>query len=586
MNTSMKKISSLLTALLIFTAWSCEEKENMDPLGNWEIGAATLKSPAANASVVLNEAVPTAKVKFEWDPAVTSNRFIVGYTVVLVPAASDDYANPILKITPTNGGKDLFAEVTAEQIDYALWAKCYPAGQPANLKWVVMSKAIEKQTVAAQNISFTRFATDRVPSTLFITGSGTEKGSDPTQAIEMRALVDGDEEQTHVFDVYTKLTAGETYQFRDQANTTSKIYGGNAGTLAGCGPAIAVSETAVYRVTVNLNDNTYQTFKVDKWSLVGDAVEGGWGGDVPLTYQGNGLFTAKINMYKPYPTAGFIFRANGDWGYLLKRIKGTGTGDLSGDVVMESEGNANGVEFEDMPGPEEGLYMVTLNLAPGAWKYTLVKEIVDIPQEAIIGKTTDPNGNSVSGNFIFGEYDVPGELYLISDGAVVGEFTKDGDKFTSKYLALQQSKTYKLNSASDGSGITYNEIGDGTITVDHDQAYKITVDFSDKKLVWQYYNLKLFHWDEVGGGWDQRQELLMTYSHPYKFEVTGTLSSGFHSKFISPWEVQFGTSATALSGTMTNGGANYTGINSNGTYKANITVSDDYSECTFAFVKQ
>jgi hypothetical protein len=78
----------------------------------------------------------------------------------------------------------------------------------------------------------------------------------------------------------------------------------------------------------------------------------------------------------------------------------------------------------------------------------------------------------------------------------------------------------------------------------------------------------------------------MTYSHPYKFEVTGTLSSGFHSKFISPWEVQFGTSATALSGTMTNGGANYTGINSNGTYKANITVSDDYSECTFAFVKQ
>jgi starch-binding outer membrane protein SusE/F len=584
MNTSMKKIYSLLAALLILTAWSCEETDNMDPLGDWEISAATLKSPAANASVVLNEDVPTAKVKFEWDAAITSNRFIVGYTVVLVPAASDDYTNPILKITPTNGGKDLFAEVTADQIDYALWAKCYPAGQAANLKWVVLSKAIEKQTVAAQNISFTRFATDRVPSTLFITGSGTEKGSDPTQAMEMRALVDGDDELTGVFDIYTRLTAGETYQFRDQANATSKVYGGNTGALVGCGPAISVTETAVYRVTVDVNNNTYQTMKIDRWSLVGDAVEGGWGGDVPLTYQGNSIYSAKINMYKPYPTAGFIIRANGNWSYLLKRIKGTGTGDTSGDVVMESEGNANGIEFEDMPGPEEGLYTVTLNLK--TWKYTLVKEIVDIPQEAIIGKTTDPNGNSVSGNFIFGEYDVPSELYLISDGAVVGEFTKDGDKFTSKYLALQQSKTYKLNSASDGSGITYNDIGDGTITVDHDQAYKITVDFSDKKLSWQYYNLKLFHWDEVGGGWDQRQELLMTYLHPYKFEVTGTLSSGFHSKFISPWEVQFGTSATALSGTMTNGGANYTGINSNGTYKANITVSDDYSECTFAFVKQ
>lgn len=580
----MKKIYSLLTALLIFAAWSCEEKENMDPLGNWEISEATLKTPAANSSIVLNEDVPTAKVRFEWDPAVTSNRFVIGYTVLLMPAASDDLTAPILKINPANGGKDLFAEVTADQIDYALWTKCYPAGEVANLKWVVVSKAIEKQAIASQNISFTRFETERMPATMFITGSATEKGADPTQAIEMRALVDEDGEQTNVFDVYTKLTADATYQFRDQANTTSKIFGGNAGTLAGCGPAITVSETAVYRITVNLNDNTYQTLKIDRWSLVGDAVEGGWGGDVPLAYQGNGIFTATINMYKPYPTAGFIFRANGDWGYLLKRIKGTGTGDISGEVVMESQ--AAGVEFEDMPGPEEGLYIVTLNLATNGWKYNLAKQVVNVPQEAIIGKTTDPNGNSVSGNFIIGTYDVPNELYLISDGVVAGEFVKDGDKFTSKHLALQQSKVYTLNTESDGSGTVINEIGDGTITVDHDQAYKITVDFSDKKLTWQYFNLKLFHWDEVGGGWDQRQELLMTYTHPYKFEVTGTLSSGFHSKFISPWEVQFGTSATALTGTMTNGGANYTGINSNGTYNATITVSDDFAEGTYAFVKQ
>ena len=357
--------------------------------------------------------------------------------------------------------------------------------------------------------------------------------------------------------------------------------------LAGCGPAISVTETGVYRVTVNLNDNTFQTFKVDRWSLVGDAVEGGWGGDVPLTYQGNGVWSAKINMYKPYPTAGFILRANGDWGYLLKRIKGTGTGDTSGDVVMESEGNETGVEFEDMPGPEEGLYTVTLNLASNSWKYTLVKEIVVVPQEAIIGKTADPNGNSVSGNFVVGATEAPAQLFLVSNGTMVAELTKNGNAFsTGKYLALEASKTYILNSASNGSGTTYNEIGDGTITVARDQAYTISVDFSNGKLTWQYFNLKLFHWDEVGGGWDARQEILMTYSHPYKFEATGTLSSGFHSKFISPWEVQFGTSATALSGTMTNGGANYTGINQNGTYKATIVVSDDYSQGAYTFVKQ
>ena len=78
----------------------------------------------------------------------------------------------------------------------------------------------------------------------------------------------------------------------------------------------------------------------------------------------------------------------------------------------------------------------------------------------------------------------------------------------------------------------------------------------------------------------------MTYIHPYKFEVTGTLNAGFHSKFISPWDVQFGTDATALTGTMTNGGPNYTGISQNGTYKATIEVSDDYTTADYAFVKQ
>src|SRR5690606_38190465 len=122
--------------------------------------------------------------------------------------------------------------------------------------------------------------------------------------------------------------------------------------------------------------------------------------------------------------------------------------------------------------------------------------------------------------------------------------------------------------------------------VARDQAYQLTVNFAEGKLFWKYYNMKLFHWDEAGGGWDQRQELLMTYVHPYTFEVTGTLSAGFHSKFNSPWDVQFGTADTALSGTMENGGANFTGITQNGTYKATIVVNDDFSEAEYTFVKQ
>lgn len=580
----MKKLYSLFATLIVLTVWSCEEVENMDALGNWEIGKAALSAPAPNASIILDEATPSKKIKFEWQAAITTNRFLVAYTVVLVPAASTDYANPIISITPANGGKDVSVEITSEQLDYALWAHCYPEGGAAALKWVVLSKAIEKQSVAEQNLSVTRFESERIPETLFITGAATEKGTDATQAIAMRALVDGDENPTNVFDVYTTLTQGSTFQFRDQAAVLSKPFGGNEGTLAGCGPGITVEETGQYRVTVNLNNNTYELLKIDRWSLVGGAVEGGWGGDVPLTYQGNGIWSAKLPMYKPDAGAGFIFRANGDWGYLLKRIKTT-----SSDLVMESEGNANGIEFEDIPGPEEGLYNVTLNLGAGGWKYSLVKEVVNTPAEAIIGKTENTSSDAVSGNFVFGTYDAPEELFLLSEGAVISTLTKDGTAFKSvTFLALQQSKTYTLNSKSDGTGTVYNEIGDGSISVARDEPYQITVDFATGKLAWKYYNMKLFHWDEDGGGWDARQELLMTYTHPYKYEVTGTLAAGFHSKFNSPWEVEFGVDAdgTALTGTMKHGGTNFKGIVQSGTYKASLTVADDYKSATYAFVKQ
>jgi hypothetical protein len=581
-----KYISYLLLALVIF---SCGEDSNMDAVGNWSIDAATATLPVNNATVTLDEALPATKVRFEWTKATASNNFLIQYSIVLVPVGSEDYENPIMKIVPGNGGKNLFAEVTAEQIDYALWAACYDAGETVQLEWVLLAKAIEKIAETRQSISFTRFETERKPETMFITGSGTEAGADVTNATAMRMRTDENGDPTYIFDVYTTLTAGGTYAFRDQATAGSKIYGGADGTLEGCGALINAPETGQYRVTINLETNTYTLLKIDRWSLVGDAVQGGWGGDVPLTYKGDGVWGGTIEFYKPYESAGCVFRANGDWGYLLKRIQGTATSDNNGgDVILESEAGDAGVDVEDIPGPEADLYEVTLDLSAGEHTYAFVLKNTGEPEQAIIGETTNPDGDAVSGNFEFGMYDnVPAELYLVSDGELVATFTKNDLMFSSeKFLALEEDKKYILNSASDGSGTTYNEIGDGEISVARDQAYQISVNFENGKVTWKYYNLKLFHWDEVGGGWDARQEILMTYSHPYTFEVTGNLSAGFHSKFISPWDVQFGTADVALTGTMTNGGPNYTGIVQTGTYVATIVFTDDYSECTYTFVKQ
>lgn len=585
MKTIVKIFSFILLASIVL---SCGEDSNMDSVGNWELSTPAPTTPVINANIVLQDNLPASAVRFEWQPAATSNRFIIQYKVHVVTAGSTDFNNALMTLTPGNAGKNAFVETTAQQIDYILWTRCYPAGAEVDLEWVVVAKSIDKTTTVKQAFSITRFQNEYVPETMFITGGATEAGEEVAAATKMRAHKNANGINTNIFDVYTTLTAGKSYFFRNENNTLSKMYGGNEGTLQGCGAAITAPETGQYRVTVNLNNNTYSLLKIDRWSLVGDAVEGGWGGDVPLTYQGKGVWAATIELYKPGANAGFLFRANGDWAYLLKRIVSTGNADNTrGNLIMESEAAGMGKTFEDVAGPKEGIYKVTLNLALDVYTYLLEKQGNPEPTPTIIGQTASPNGDQVSGNFTFGDYNTPSELYLLADGVLVGTFEKDGDEFSSvKFWALQQSKTYTINSADDGSGTTYGEVNDGEMAVARDQAYKLIVNFDTGKLSWRYNNMKLFHWSDAPGGWDARQELLMTYEHPYTFKVSGTLSAGFLSKFNSPWDVQFGTTGTALSGTMTNGGENFTGIVANGTYNATIIVTDDFASCEYTFQKQ
>ena len=231
----------LFTALLI--GWSCEEESNMDPVGNWDLSAPVPQAPAASANVVLDESIPDEEVKFEWLPAVASNDFIVQYTVYLVDADATDASDPIMVLTPGNSGKDLSVATTAAEIDYALWARCYPAGANANVKWMVKGKAIETEATGANAITIKRFDNDHAIEQMFITGGATEGGTSAASATPMRALKNADGDLTGVFDVYTRLTAGQTYFFRDKAIETSRVYGGSDGVLTACGPAITARAT-------------------------------------------------------------------------------------------------------------------------------------------------------------------------------------------------------------------------------------------------------------------------------------------------------------------------------------------------------
>ena len=579
----MKKLKLLFCTLLALTALvSCEE-ENLDPIGEWDLSA-----PAFNAgetSVVLDEETPSESFSFSWAPSVSSERYQVRYAVVIDTVGSTDYSTPVLRKTSGNGGKDTSISFTASEIDLAMSYAGFPVAEASDLEMAVIATSIDKQATDVQTVSITRFVNGSLPEQLYISGAATEAGTDLSQAIPMRSLKDADGNTTFNFEVYTHLESGAGFKLYSQQELPANVYGGEDGKIIINGPAITVPEAGEYRLSVNLNEKTYELLKIDRFSFVGEGIPNGWGGDEPLEYIGNGVWQKVLSLQVPESgQGGFLFRANGDWAYLFKRIQGT-----TNDVYMESQAAAGGVAIEDITFHESGNFLVTLDLSKVPYTYSL---------ELQEDQSTDPPSST------------PEELFLLADGAAIGSFTKDGDVFTSEtYLPLQASVSYQLNSAADGTGTAYKlsgTIGEtttpdgdavfanlnlfegpGAVAVARDQAYKLSFNFSTGKATWKYYNIKLFHWDEPGGGWDARNEYLMTYVHPHKFTTTADLKAGYHMKFNSPWEVQFGADdAAALSGTMTNnGGSNFNNITTSGNYNVSIETTPDYATGTYVFVK-
>lgn len=571
----IRHINIIIAMALLLAGWSCTKQDNLEPEGNWELSEPSIISPSGNSAIVLNETTPNETIAFSWNPASSTAGYGVYYSVVIDTLGSDNFDSPILEVNSGNGGKDLSLIITYSELNEALSLAGYPANSEAKVTWAVVATCLSKSSYEAGDLTITRFATEIIPTQLFISGDATENGTDLSQGIPLRRLNDLDGQASNKFELYTSLLANKTYKFYSQQSMPAHQYGGSDGTLVKSGDAITAEEDGQYRISVDLDDNTYSLFKIDKWSVVGSPINGGWGGDEPLEYQGGGVWKASIELID---VGGFVFRANGDWGYLMKRVVGT-----ENTVIMELQATDQGLSYEDIPSDETGTFIFTLDLSAGAYIYTIERE---------------PGAGPIP---------TPDKLFLLADGTMLHEFTKDADTYSSViYFALQSGVTYTLNSADDGSGTSYtidSNIGatdapggdkvagtvklteeSGTIAVDYDQAYLLSFDFSTAKLTWIYYNLKLFHWSD----WDTRDEFVMTYIHPYTFTVTASLTAGYEMKFNSPWDVEFGADDPfAMSGTMTNkGGSNFTNIVSDGTYKATIVVADDYETGNYEFISQ
>lgn len=563
------------SVMLSFMFNSCETEDNLQPEGEWELSAPVILTPTADQSIVLDQDTPSESVTFSWESAVSSEGYAVTYDVLIAPAGTTDFSESIFTSESSNNGTNTSLSLSYEALDQTLAFAGFPENETTQLTVAVQANSLSKSSLSTSNISITRFETGALPQSLYISGTATENNNDLSQAIALRRLTDSNGTLSNVHEVYTSLVAGESYKFYSERSLPALEFGGSDGNIVAFGDAIVASNSGPFRIKVDLETNTYELLQINYWSMVGTPIIGGWAGDEPLDYQGNGVWKASIDLLE---TGGFVFRANGDWAYLLKRIVGT-----PNTLILENDAANQGVTFEDIPNNQTGSYFVTLDLS--AENYTYSFEIDDTVVAPIY---------------------TPSQLFLFENGNMIEEFSLSGDTFSSaRFIPMQASNTYTLNSASDGNGTSYTVDGiladsvtpDGDLVSDTvtllennnsfsvltDRALRFSIDFSAPELTWTYYNFKLFHWQV----WDEREEIQMTYSHPNTFTVTANLTAGSDSKFISPWDFDLGSdNPTALTGNLINaGGSNMLNIETDGSYTVTIILNDDYQTGTYEFAQ-
>lgn len=573
----MKKIKLLLIfAFFGALVSSCEEEENMQPEGQWELSAPNIILPDSGEVITLDQDTPNETLTINWEAAESSAGYAVTYQAFITEAGTTDLSTPLFSEESSNNGKGTSLSISYEKINQALALGGFPASAEANVSIIVQANSLSKSSTSNIELNIVRFDDEIVPQNLYLSGTATENGDELSEAIALKRLSNSNGSLSHVYEVYTRLEESGDFSFYSERSMPALKYGGSDGNLEFFGENITAESSGEYRLRVDLENNTYELLKIDFWSMVGAPINGGWGGDEPLEYRGLGVWEASINLIN---TGGFAFRANGNWDYLLKRVVGT-----PNTLVLENDAESQGVSVEDIPNNQTGLYIVTLDLSADSYTYSFEED------ETVV----EP-------------IDTPSQLFLFENGNMVEEFSLDGDVFSSeRFISMQASNTYTLNSESDGSGVSFSvnglladsvtpdadkvtdvhtlEENSNSFSVVNDRALRFSIDFNAPELTWTYYNFKLFHWQV----WEDREEIQMTYAHPNTYTVTADLIAGSESKFISPWDFDLGSdSPSSLTGNLINGsGSNLANLNTDGSYTVTIILEDDYQTGTYEFIEQ
>jgi len=282
MKTSFVKIVLFVRAVLSLTG--CKKDET---LKNLNVAAVqTLYEPVDNKSVVL-KASATASVYFEWEPALSEDGTLTMYQVAF-DKVGGDFSKPLFVVTADGNGANSHATITHKQINKIAAMAGILSSETGKMIWtVISSKGVNPKIGAKSNtLEVTRLAGFAdMPASVYLTGEATEKGADLSKAVAMKSVSDG------VFEIYTQLTAGKTYNFTDaNAGTPRQFYTDSKAVLLEGTTGSTVATTGVYRINLDFSigaSTITQVTKVEFFFCPLNVFQ------FSLDYVANGVWTAK-----------------------------------------------------------------------------------------------------------------------------------------------------------------------------------------------------------------------------------------------------------------------------------------------------
>lgn len=247
----MKRIFENKYALgLLCLAFSLSCKKTKVDIVTTSMTKAIITAPTKFTSIDI-EPSSNAVVIFEWDQAVTANLTMAFYKVVF-DKEGGDFSKPIYTATTEKTGSEPRLLISHKELNKIAYLAGVAELASAKLSWRVLASNGVVSTIsnpATFEVKRPRGFLEN-PAEVFLSGSASEGGADPSKAQGFKKLSNG------VFELYTSLGAGN-FKLLDRTSGNAQTFTIDAGTLkdGGESKSPATSQT-VYRINLDFNSST------------------------------------------------------------------------------------------------------------------------------------------------------------------------------------------------------------------------------------------------------------------------------------------------------------------------------------------